>query len=276
MKIELVEELQEKYKKFFDNNKKIFDFYWEGIILLKELSINIRNIIVMKTNESRKYASGTYAIVSLEQMKNLDYFNAHYHLLKQGFCLPAYMPIRLIFESLQRIYLYLVDNVHAENIYNYSIIQDFENMNSQEENAFEEYKRQRYYSYSKVCNLLYKDNKRYRLKEAYSRLSNRSHPTFKSASPSFRYSESAIKDVSETGQSMLSTNIWILFEIFGRYFNDELYKKTLNYLSKASPAFDLLPNKNNYINNLTLNSMEEFQRYLENPQLKSNLREIEF
>ena len=103
---------------------------------------------------------------------------------------------------------------------------------------------------AKVRNILYSDEKKRRINESYTQLSNSAHPSIKSAMNDFDYRDETVTDALHLTLALSCANIIAIHETFLDKFNEEEVTEIINTLDEIAEELggvmiDMIPNNPN-------------------------------
>ena len=108
------EQLCKRYKKLYNDNKEISNFYIKCIKVMNQIFEDIQKVSAREFVKSKEYLTGPPAMSDFYEMRILHNFVAHNVLLKNGITFASYNHLRNIYEALIKIYLNLTNPDLAE------------------------------------------------------------------------------------------------------------------------------------------------------------------
>ena len=234
---------QTQKKLTLKNHANEIKIYKETIELLFYLRDILDARIREDTRVSGKPLSGPKALIPILYDRNNHYLIAAYKLTSNCLINPAYLNLRVVFETILQIYLLHLTKNEADLVYKKQL--DILNKDEQKDlntnyGGLKPFK---------VRNILYSDKKRFQINESYKQLSNSAHPSIESAMNDFDYRDETVTDALHLTLALSCANIIAIHETFFDKFIDKEITEISNTFDKIEKELgfriDMVPNNPN-------------------------------
>ena len=234
---------QTQKKLTLKNHANEIKIYKETIELLFYLRDILDARIREDTRVSGKPLSGPKALIPILYDRNNHYLIAAYKLTSNCLINPAYLNLRVVFETIAKMYLLHLTEKEADLFYKSQLNEMSVNEKKEFEGTF------KWLGPAKVRNILYSDEKKRRINESYTQLSNSAHPSIKSAMNDFDYRDETVTDALHLTLALSCANIIAIHETFFDKFIDKEITEISNTFDKIEKELgfriDMVPNNPN-------------------------------
>lgn len=226
------------------NHTNKINIYQDTMELLFYLSDILNVKILEEAQESGKQMSGPKALIPILIDRNNHYLIASYKLTSNCLINPAYLNLRVVFETITKMYLLHLTEKEADLFYKSQL----DELTEKEQQEFK--KTFRWLAPNIVRKILYSNDKKYQMNRLYEIISNSAHPSIRSAMSDFDYRDDTVTDVLNMILAFSSANIIAIHETFFDKFNKEVTTEIHNTIDKIAIElddfmFDMIPNNPN-------------------------------
>lgn len=213
-----------------------------------ELLFYLRDILNARIHEdvmvSGQPLSGPKALIPILYDRNNHYLIAAYKLTSNCLINPAYLNLRVVFETIAKMYLLHLTEKEADLFYKSQLSKLSVNEKKEFKDKF------RWLGPIKVRNILYSDEKKLQINEFYKQISNSAHPSIKSAMIDFDYRDETVTDALHLTLALSCANMIAIHETYFDKFNREEVTEIINTLDKIAEELggfmiDMIPNNPN-------------------------------
>ena len=213
-----------------------------------ELLFYLRDILNARIYEDVKVSgqsfSGPKALIPILYDRNNHYLIAAYKLTSNCLINPAYLNLRVVFETIAKMYLLRLTEKEADLFYKSQLNE----LSVSEKKEFEG--KFRWLGPKIIRNLLYSDEKKRLIDEFYEQISNSAHPSIKSAMIDFEYRDETVTDALDLTLALSCANMIAIHETYFNKFNDDEVTEIINTLDKIAKELggvmiDIIPNNPN-------------------------------
>jgi hypothetical protein len=242
--VEIDASFQTRKELTLKNHANKIDIYKDTIELLFYLSDILNARIYEDTKVSGKPLSGPKALIPILYDRNNHYLIAAYKLTSNCLINPAYLNLRVVFETIAKMYLLHLTGKEADLFYK-------SQLSALSVNEEEEFKsKYRWLGPKTVRNTLYSDEKKLQINDFYKQISNSAHPSIKSAMSDFEYRDETVTDALHLTLALSSANMIVIHETYFDKFNEEEETEITNTLVKIAKELggfmiDMIPNNPN-------------------------------
>lgn len=227
------------------NHTNKINIYQDTIELLFYLSDILNARLLEETQESGKLMSGPKALIPFLIDRNIHYLIASYKLTSNCLINPAYLNLRVVFETITKMYLLHLTEKEADLFYKSQL----DELSEEEEKEFKSNKYGRL-GPKIVRKTLYSNDKKHHMDKLYGMISNSAHPSIISAMSDFGYRDDTVNDALNLTLAFSSANIIAIHETFFDKFNKEVVTEIHNTIDKIAIEldeimFDMIPNNPN-------------------------------
>ena len=210
-----------------------------------ELLFYLRDILNARIYEdievSGQPLSGPKALIPILYDRNNHYLIAAYKLTSNCLINPAYLNLRVVFETIAKIYLLHLTEKEADLFYKSQLSK----LSVNEEKEFKS--KYSWLGPKTVRNILYSDKKKLQINEFYEQISNSAHPSIISAMSDFEYRDETVTDALHLTLALASANMIVIHETYFDKFNEEAETEIINTLDKIAKELggfmiDMIPN----------------------------------
>ncbi len=226
------------------NHANTINIYKDTIELLFYLRDILNARIYEEVKVSGKSFSGPKALIPILYDRNNHYLIAAYKLTSNCLINPAYLNLRVVFETIAKMYLLHLTEKEADLFYKSQLNEMSVNEKKEFEGTF------KWLGPAKVRNILYSDEKKLQINEFYKQISNSAHPSIKSAMNDFDYRDETVTDALHLTLALSCANIIAIHETFLDKFNEEEVTEIINTLDEIAEELggvmiDMIPNNPN-------------------------------
>ena len=226
------------------NHANKINIYKDTIELLFYLRDILNARIYEDTRVSGTPLSGPKALIPILYDRNNHYLIAAYKLTSNCLINPAYLNLRVVFETIAKMYLLHLTEKEADLFYKSQL----DELGEEEKKEFKSY--YRWLGPKIIRNILYSDEKKRLIDEFYGLISNSAHPSIKCAMIDFDYRDETVTDALHLTLALSCANIIAIHETYFDKFNEEDVTEIINTLDKIAIELggfmiDMIPNNPN-------------------------------
>jgi hypothetical protein len=235
---------QTRKELMFKNHTDEINIFRDTIELLFYLRDILNAMIYEDTKVSGKPLSGPKALIPILYDRNNHYLIAAYKLTSNCLINPAYLNLRVVFETIAKIYLLHLTEKEADLFYKSQLSE----LSVNEEKEFKS--KYRWLGPKQVRNILYSGRKKDQINDFYEQISNSAHPSIKSAMIDFDYRDETVTDALHLTLALSCANMIAIHETYFDKFNGEEVTEIINTLDKIAEELggfmiDMIPNNPN-------------------------------
>ena len=232
---------QTRKELMFKNHTDKINIFRDAI----ELLFYLRDILMAMIDEDTKVSgqplSGPKALIPILYDRNNHYLIAAYKLTSNCLINPAYLNLRVVFETIAKMYLLHLTEKEADLFYKSQLSK----LSVNEEKEFKS--KFGWLGPKEVRNILYSGEKKLQINEFYKQISNSAHPSIKSAMNDFDYRDETVTDALHLTLALSSANMIVIHETYFDKFNEEEETEIINTLDKIAKELggfmiDMIPN----------------------------------
>ena len=226
------------------NHANTINIYKDTIELLFYLGDILNAMIYEDVKVSGQSFSGHKALIPILYDRNNHYLIAAYKLTSNCLINPAYLNLRVVFETIAKMYLLHLTETEANLFYNSQLGKLSANEKKDFTGKFN------WLGPSIVRNILYSGEKKRQINEFYRQISNSAHPIIESAMIDFYYRDETVTDALHLTLALSCANMIAIHETYVDKFNGEAVteiRNTLDKITKELGGFmiDMIPNNPN-------------------------------
>lgn len=226
--VEIDELFQTRRELTLKNNASKINVYKDAIELLFYLGDVLQARLYEETEKSGKLLDEPKVLIPILYDRNNHYLIAAYKLTSNCLINPAYLNLRVVFETIAKMYLLHLTKKEADLLYKKQL-----DMLSKDE------KKDLNKNYGglkpfKVREILYCGKMKEQIDKLYGNLSNSAHPSIVSANSDFIYRDDTVADALNLTLALSSANLIVIYETYFDKFNKEDNSEIKNTLDKIA------------------------------------------
>ena len=225
------EDVERDYRRLAKTCDPQLEFYYQIIRLMHQIMKSVGKKFVRDKIKYNRSRSGITAIIDIYEIKILNYFLSHYHILKSGTALASYLPLRTIYENILRIYINKCYPSTARITEKYEVRLNSgltpEEIIKVEKEYFNLGRR---LGHGYVIKHLFNTAEHDIYKNFYEQISLASHSSIQSVSACYELRKDIFIDSLKLGVGLTYMNIILLFELYGNNIDRKYKNKMKSYM----------------------------------------------